>query len=386
MAILASVLAFVLVPGLENNRRINRMYQLGALITYYPKPPTSAAPTSTLTPAWLFNLFGQHFFDRPTGIILVDCADVPEACNLMSQMSGLYRINITRSQITGADLRKLARLREVDALHLIKDRLDEKSAAAISEITSLKVLQLADCDLTDDSLKQFPFLPNLDLLSISGNPRLTDDGLRYLKATKSITCLALGETHVNLNDMYNWGGLSNIQMLDLENTKLNDRGVANVARLKALWSLNLNNTSISDAALAIIGTMTNLQELSLRNCAISSNGVNSLSRLTNLRTLDIRGTQIDDAAISSIANCQSLESLDLDDTHISDNALTALLKLPALYELSIRNTGVTDRGLQILDGAHSLMSVHAFGSGITATGVANSSANNSDRQVDFGKK
>jgi hypothetical protein len=133
-----------------------------------------------------------------------------------------------------------------------------------------------------------PAIPNLLILNLSGNPRLTNAGL------------------VNL-----WG--MKIQSLNLSFcSNLRDGVLTNLSEVIDLQELDLSGCdNITNNGLADLGVMVNLKALSLSHCGITDYGLSYLNE-ANLITLDL-------------SNCHNL----------TDDGLGILSSTPSLREVNL---------------------------------------------------
>jgi hypothetical protein len=210
------------------------------------------------------------------------------------------------------DVRLLSAVIEADLKHLAKLR----------NITNLN---LREIPLTDAGMKEiatFDSLKNLKILWIRSG-ELTDAGLKELAR------------------------FTQLEELWLEDNKITDAGLPELAGLKKLRMLNLSKNLVTDAGLPALKELP-LRQLWLDHCKITNEGVKHLAQLTGLRELYLEATLIDDEGLKDLAPLTSLQNLILSHTHITSAGFKYLTPLEQLYFLCVIDTDITDEGLKEL--------------------------------------
>lgn len=189
----------------------------------------------------------------------------------------------------------------------------------LSDLESLKTLDLTSCDLPSEALSVLAELPNLTSLTLSDcslstiTPLASAQKLSYLDLSKNtirnldvlkpmVTLTELNLQHNALTDLSALSGLSGLKILNV--------GFNSVTSLKPLSS---------------IGALTWLDasENSISDCS-------ALSSLPMLQYLDLRKNALTD--ISPLSACTQLTEL-----NISDNQIGTILPLLPLTKLEVFN-------------------------------------------------
>ncbi len=165
--------------------------------------------------------------------------------------------------------------------------------------SAVRIVYLADTQVTDERLRQLQGLTYLEELQLRG-PQVTNAGLKHL------------------------GGLIRLQWLDLSKTRVTDAGLEHLKGLYQLQSLDLSHTQITDAGLEHLKGLTQLQELELDSDEVTEAGLKHLRRLAQLTRLNLGGTQVTDAGLEHLKGLTQLESLDLGDTEVTDGGVKKL--------------------------------------------------------------
>lgn len=187
----------------------------------------------------------------------------------------------------------------------------------------------------------------------AANKKVTNDGLKELKALKSLkTLVVFFSEQIGDAGMKHVGQLTALEKLTLGNTGVTDAGVAELKDLKNLKSLTLSgNIRMTDKSADTIKTFAALEELSLPS-TFTDDGVKALSGLKKLKTLYIGGARLSDASVSAIALAMpDLENLELgtpSGTEITDAAVPDFAKLTKLKKLGLSGAKLSESGVKAL--------------------------------------
>lgn len=279
-----------------------------------------------------------------------------------------FGLSLRGAKVTDADLKALAPLKQLQALHL------------------------AGTTITDVGLKEFIGMPQLRTLSLSG-AEITDAGLKELAQMKQLQALNLSATKMTDAGMKELAGMNQLQALNLVFTKVTDAGLKELAglRLKSLWvpfgcqtdqglqhyvaavdpvSLNLNGwRNVTAGGLKEIARLKGLKALHLADTAINDAALGAVVEMNKLATLDLSDTGITDAGVKSLAGLDRLQTLSLQYTKTTDDSLKSLAQLKQLRELNLQNTKITDAGVKELAGLSQLRSLNLRFAAITDAGL-----------------
>ncbi len=202
----------------------------------------------------------------------------------------------------------------VVALHTPLYREHQREEAAAREIEALG--GRVGWDAGRDEPPRWP-------LSLLGEP--------YARLWRRVGSVELNDSSVTDADLAHLAGLTNLQVLYLDNTQVTDAGLAHLTGLTNLQVLDLDNTQVTDAGLAHLAGLTNLKGLGLSNTQVTDTGLAHLTGLTNLQVLDLDNTQVTDAGLAHLAGLTNLQNLWLGNTQVTDAGVEALRKkLPKL--------------------------------------------------------
>jgi Leucine-rich repeat (LRR) protein len=117
-----------------------------------------------------------------------------------------------------------------------------------------------------------------------------DDG------AKSFRQLAEQVDHLDGGD----GGLKGLRELNLAGTKVTDAGLKELKALKNLETLNLDATKVTDAGVKKLKDVETLQHLSLRATKVTVAGLKELKDLKGLRSLDLNNTEVTEEGVKEL--------------------------------------------------------------------------------------
>ncbi len=248
--------------------------------------------------------------------------------------------------LAGADLIPLVRLPHLQRLGITPAPVDDGYLADLTPSRSLTTMELWGTQITDDRLRRLAAthpnlvnvsfggrlvtdagveavaaLPNLDLLSLLGDPSptacLTDASLITLGRSLSLRQLWLPGgrfTDAGL-DVLAGGSLTDLTLGSIESAS-----AASLARLVAgrrFGRLELGGPAITDAVLSlIVGNLDPRAVLDLSHSAVTDAGMIHLVPVS-LAGLDLTGTALTDAGLSTLAGIKMVHELVVRETRVT---------------------------------------------------------------------
>jgi hypothetical protein len=104
-------------------------------------------------------------------------------------------VNLSRTRMTGAGLKELAALKQLQVLDLAYPPLTGAGLKELAPFTQLQTLNLSATEVSDAGLKELAALQQLQSLDLS-QTKVTDAGLKELAALKQLQSLDLAFTAV----------------------------------------------------------------------------------------------------------------------------------------------------------------------------------------------
>lgn len=128
--------------------------------------------------------------------------------------------------------------------------LSDKGVAHLATLENLKTIHINNSQITDESLRLFSQLPNLECLSLQGN-HFTDKGLEYVRSMTQLKQLVvgLGDNQITDDGLKHVSGLKNLERICLQGSKITDHGLRHLSGLKKLNDLWVGNTAVTEGGL-----------------------------------------------------------------------------------------------------------------------------------------
>jgi hypothetical protein len=190
------------------------------------------------TPAWMQRGLGIDFVHPVVTVNLVYNDDGPqrienrqltdEGLKHVAAFRGLEMLLLKGDQATDEGLRHLKGLRKLRRLYMWDAK--KVSDQGISHLQSLRKMTYVHCglgQLTDESLRIFGRMPNLEGLALQRN-HFTDDGLAHLSGLTKLTSLwiGLGETKITDAGLRHLHGLKRLKTVDVQGSPVTADGMA----------------------------------------------------------------------------------------------------------------------------------------------------------------
>lgn len=292
----------------------------------------------------------RNSINKPTGVLYY--RDLSSITVLTNTVRGA---SVIEGQLTSlVDLEVMENLTEIR----LQDELGIASFEPLTNIKTLRTLELNGCNVSDDAMEHISSLVWLADLSLDNN--LISDISRLSRMNMLKTLSASGNM---IKDVSALSTCTNLRTLDLSSNLISD--LSALSALQLLTTLNLSDNLISDITpLASCATLTSLdlgtnlikqldplsRLTKVETLILSNNEVQSLQPLatyTTLVTLHAAGTAV--TSIDPLAGMTTLTTLDMSRTALENlNALTSM----QVENLTLSSCGLTD--ISILGNVASL--------------------------------
>ena len=261
----------------------------------------------------------------------------PKSLALLAQLPRLEHI-CTPYGLTDADVAEIAKLPAVNEMEIVADRLTDAGLASLAKIRNLQVLHLEGTALmTDEGLKALATLPTLRHLRLSGP--FTDRGLAYLAAAPSLKALWLETPRATEEGLRSLAQIASLERLCLPYLdQITDRGIMYFRAMPKLIALGVGDARSLDAGVAALATLPNLEVLALKGSpSLTDSALKPLAAMPKLRALEIYNSQITDQGLATLSACQKLDSIQIRSVlPISEQAVSRLkTNLPDLRTVEI---------------------------------------------------
>jgi internalin A len=269
------------------------------------------------------------------------------AQDALDELTSLTLLSLDTEHVL--DNRSVLRLTQLTALSLHVTSVTDECLQALTNLTQL---ELHTSKITDAGMRN---LANLSALTLSGNTKITDEGMAYLVREKltslrllkhgndsRITDACLGQftnlvvLDLSMNDHFSDAGISaltNLTSLTLNNQSAGRVTSAGIQFLTKLTTLKLNNLKTKTFTnAAIVPFASNLTDLEISNCSAIS-----VSRCVNLTALNLTlNRHITNAAVKY---CTALVAISLEGSFISIDGFSEHV-IAKLRSLNLGSSGM----------------------------------------------
>jgi formylglycine-generating enzyme required for sulfatase activity len=256
-------------------------------------PSSQSANPERAVAEWVYSVGGKVSLDGAEQ----ECQDVKDLPAGRLRVTGL---TLGFTQVTDADLARLAPLGELTRLHLHGCNIGDDGMAHLKTHKRLTWLSLWDTNVGDAGMQNLAGLADLDYLTLNGT-RVTDAGLAQVSGLAKLKVLHLAAlSGVTGDGLRHVRGLQGLEYLDLHDTSIDDQGLPHLAGLMNLRTLILSETSTGDNGLAAIKPLKNLRLLNLTGTKITDAGLRHCEGLINLRELSLDHTSASPAGVQKL--------------------------------------------------------------------------------------
>jgi hypothetical protein len=240
--------------------------------------------------------------------------------------------------LTDAQMAVIAALPAVREMEIIAPRLTDAGLAALARLRNLQVLHLeGTAMMTDEGLQALATLPKLRHLRLSGP--FTDRGLAYLSAAPALKALWLETPRATEDGLRSLAQIPSLERLTVPWLDLiTHRSMVFLRSMPNLKALGVGNAANSDAGVVALATLTNLEVLALKGGpALTDDALRPLARMPRLRALEIYHSRITEAGLAGLSACPKLESVQIRSAIAVPAPAVARLKaaMPQLQTLEV---------------------------------------------------
>jgi thiol-disulfide isomerase/thioredoxin len=340
----------------------------------------------------------------------------------LAKLAGLQslRIRAESEDKVGPSFAPFRASKTLNALVLWGMGVDAAMLRGLSEIASLRKLDLTWAEFADDALPALPLLKQLDELSLPYHlpqtarsqlvevliklPKLRvwpavgvdDHALDQIANAVWIESLELGYSTngkpLSAKQFSKLRRLTNLRELRVQMLPFDDQCLASLAELKSLTSLRLENTEVSGEGFHFLKDLPRLNKVDIyipegiqpRLASLAElHHVHSLmvgipelcvpdfawlAKMPQLTRLQIIRGLIDDRTAAHLAALKNVENLWLDDACLSDEGLRPLLGLKHVVRLQVGGF-LTDKGILQLAALPQLESLLIGSDTVTEAGL-----------------
>jgi len=243
----------------------------------------------------------------------------------------------------------------------------------------LEELQIFDCDINSNHLRNLSDLGYLEVLKITQCRKLDGSCLAYIGQVSSrLKVFKFRFMFDNIQgDSYatHLRDLTEVKKLSLACTQVKNEFLLQLSgKLKNIVYLNLGICcKITDVGLQSVSTFCSLNRLDLDDCyQITDVGFRHISKIISLRQLYIRSCEgLTNMGLDHISKLKNLELLDISSTLITDEGIVHVARLASMKRLFMDNcVNITDASLELISGNMlELEGINCLSRNITAEGL-----------------
>ncbi len=242
------------------------------------------------------------------------------------------------------------------------EQVTDEWLACLSEVTTLRRLDISNCSIKGDGLRHLSGLTGLRELNLTLTT-VADDGLQHLANLTELRMLGLASTQCTGTGFSHLKALRKLESINFHFTPLNDAGLRAIAQLPIADRLWFAHTKFTDAGATELSRLTQLKRCGIGSTDQASSGeaVAALTKLP-LEDLALLDNQATPLGLKHATKIATLRRLDISHAPaVTDESLGAVGQMPALEEFQLGSAQVTDEGLQLLAASKSLKKLTLIG-------------------------
>ena len=218
----------------------------------------------------------------------------------LAALEGLQQLSVGSCyQVTEAGIRHLSGSKHLRALDISQTRIADGGCKEVAALKGLKRLKVGSIDLSDDGMKAFAAMEQLESLELSAG--VGNRGIKHLAGLQKLQTLKLFCSSVTDAGLKELSALKGLKELLIYESQVTDVGLKALAQLNSLERLAVPAQLVTDAGMKELGNLKNLEYLALHSSKITDAGLKELSGLKNLFELEIQGAKVSDAAVAELA-------------------------------------------------------------------------------------
>jgi serine/threonine protein kinase/formylglycine-generating enzyme required for sulfatase activity len=227
-----------------------------------------------------------------------DLPEIADAAGLPNEPLLVKSIDLSsRKDVGDADMPRLEKLAALDDLRLLGTSVGDAGLASLKGLTTLQVLYLHNTPITDAGLAHLAGLHRMLRIHFSGDPKITDAGLRILEGMSDLHNLSLSDTHATDVTLRRLAALKQLRWLSISRCPMTDAGMRALESHPLLVTLEIVDSPIGDAGMAHLTNMPMLSNLNLQSSQVTDGCIEAISRIPHLSSVNLRSTKVTDAGI-----------------------------------------------------------------------------------------
>lgn len=278
----------------------------------------------------------------PAGILLL-----PDENELNADEDKNIRlIDLSDTPVSDTGVSALARLPNLESLHLDRTKVSAKGALMAAGWPRLRRLSLGGVSLSVSDLKALDARKNLAVDGVE--VETTDATLKELREAGLLRWLL--DESILVSDLDRSDNQESVKkrsrVLRVSGPKVTDAGLQELADFHEFSALEINDTRVTGTGLAALKSHRGLKSLSLEGSPVTDRGLTHVSQFAELESLDLGRTQVTNAGLAKLRGLIRLRRLDLTDTAVTGPGLIHLKDLLGLRNLIVGPSQLTDTFLR----------------------------------------
>jgi len=274
---------------------------------------------------------------------------------VLNHLPELTTLRMTGPGVDDSALPCIANMTLLRTLDLSQSRLSESAFSKMPVLKDLKMISLADTQVSVATLSWLASLPQLRSLDLSGST-INGSAMDAPIAFSTLSLLNLNRAHfakdflarLDVPDLYslqlrscelddadvNWlAAYPQLHGLDLAENPLDGHGLASLQNLP-LTNLHLDRTALTDAGLETVSCLKMLRELDVSGTTISGTGFRTCSELP-IYTINLEGVTLSSEGLDAICQLKSLRGLNLQNVILPKDSWQSLGNKLQLHSVSL---------------------------------------------------
>lgn len=213
-----------------------------------------------------------------------------DGIKLLAALRSLQDLSLANTPVTDIDLGALRSLSSLTALDLSHTGITHLGLKELTTFPSLKTLNINHTKINQEGLVVLGGIRLLENLSLSNTG--ISGGIDALKPLKSLRTLEAAALNITDDDLKTLSGFKSLKTLDISKSAITDSGMKWIQPLASLEHLKLSQTSISDEGLSKLAKLSNLRTLDLAGTRVTNAGMQHLAAMANLQKVDVSHTSV----------------------------------------------------------------------------------------------
>jgi serine/threonine protein kinase len=266
----------------------------------------------------------------------------------LEQFAGLSRLEqlmLNTQPITDTGIANLRGCRRLGTLGIFSCKVSDDCFRLIAEqFPELSFLEVSNSEVTGAGLAHLKKMKKLKQLHLGFIPSLKEAELVHLQGLETLEHLGLNQIALTNAGLALLKDLPGLKRLDIQMTQIKDDGLEPLLHLPQLEELVVAYTLVTNDGLKTLVRIPGLTNLSLAGTRVDNDGLAALRDLKNLKTLYLLDLRIKDTGVASIRDLPGLAHLYLSGTDVTDDCLPHLQGMKSLKSVVLTRTKITPAG------------------------------------------